>query len=239
MLKIQNLTAGYETAPDVLKSVSLELHEREIVTVIGPNGAGKSTLLNSVFGLTDVRAGEIFHDASEITNLKTAEILKSGIALVAQRGNVFLKMTVAENLACAAWSLRDRTEISRKIEEVFSFFPTLKKMQKKTATLLSGGERQMVAIGMALMLSPEILLLDEPSIGLAPKIAHDVFEKIQKIRDAGTAILIVEQNAVAALEISDRGYVLDLGENAIEGTGENLLKNPEVGKLFLGHAEKN
>ncbi|MBT3349334.1 ABC transporter ATP-binding protein [bacterium] len=239
MLKIQNLTAGYETAPDVLKSVSLELHEREIVTVIGPNGAGKSTLLNSVFGLTDVRAGEIFHDAREITNLKTAEILKSGIALVAQRGNVFLKMTVAENLACAAWSLRDRTEISRKIEEVFSFFPTLKKMQKKTATLLSGGERQMVAIGMALMLSPEILLLDEPSIGLAPKIAHDVFEKIQKIRDAGTAILIVEQNAVAALEISDRGYVLDLGENAIEGTGENLLKNPEVGKLFLGHAEKN
>lgn len=234
ILEIKNLTAGYEKGPDILHNIHIELHESEIVTIIGPNGAGKSTVLKSIFGLTDVRKGTVFHSAREITNLPTEEIIKSGIAFVTQGNNVFPDLTVEENLEMGAFVLKDKKEIAVKKKEVFKFFPELKKHGEKKTAILSGGERQMVAIGMALMLSPEVLLLDEPSIGLAPKIIQDVFKKIQTIRDAGTSVLMVEQNAVAALAISDRGYVLELGKKALEDTGENLLKSQRVGELYLG-----
>lgn len=238
MLKISNLVAGYGNGPDVLHDVSISLHEGEIVTIIGPNGAGKSTLLNSIFGLTDVREGEISHGARDISSLSTSEILRSGIALVSQRNNVFSQLTVSENLETAAWTISSASERESRKQEVLKMFPMLRFHSEKKAVLLSGGERQMVAIGMALMISPEVLLLDEPSIGLAPKIVQEVFAKIQEIRDGGTSILMVEQNALAALAISDRGYVLELGKNALEGAGKDLLSDSEVGRLFLGRSGK-
>jgi ABC-type branched-subunit amino acid transport system ATPase component len=238
MLKISNLVAGYKKGPDVLHGVHLEVSEGEIITIIGPNGAGKSTLLLSIFGITNVREGTIAHGARELTGLSTDEILRSGIALVTQRENVFPQLTVLENLETAAWTISSRSERESRKQEVLKMFPMLRPHLEKKAVLLSGGERQMVALGMALMLSPEVLLLDEPSIGLAPKVVQEVFEKIQEIRKAGTSILMVEQNALAALEISDRGYVLELGRNALEGTGNELLNDPEVGRLFLGRGVK-
>ena len=237
MLKIKNLVAGYGRGPDVLHGVDFELREGEIVTIIGPNGAGKSTLMASIFGLTNIRKGEIYHGARNISGLPTSDILKSGIAFVAQRNNVFSALTVAENLDSAAWTISSKSERERRKQEVLQLFPNLKKFLAKKASLLSGGERQMVAIGMALMLSPEVLLLDEPSIGLAPKVVQEVFIQIKKIRDSGTSILMVEQNAAAALQISNRGYVIELGEKALEGTGKELLSDPEVGRLFLGRGE--
>ena len=238
MLKISNLVAGYGAGPDVLHNVHLELQEGEIVTVIGPNGAGKSTLLSSIFGLTAVRKGTTVHGSRDITSLSTNEILKSGIALVAQRDNVFAELTVVENLDTAAWTIPSVSERKSRAQEVLKMFPMLRPHLEKKSVLLSGGERQMVALGMALMVSPEVLLLDEPSIGLAPKIVQEVFSKIQTIRDGGTSILMVEQNAAAALQISNRGYVLELGKNALEGTGSDLLNDPEVGRLFLGRGRE-
>ncbi|MCK5460410.1 ABC transporter ATP-binding protein [Candidatus Gracilibacteria bacterium] len=234
MLEIKNLTAGYKQGPDIIKNINLTLLENEIVTIIGPNGAGKSTILLSIFGLTNLRKGEIYHGARKISGLKTDQIIRSGIALVMQGRNIFPDLTVEENLEMGAFVLQNKTEIALRKEEVFNFFPILKKFRQKSSGILSGGERQMVAISMALMLSPEVLLLDEPSIGLSPKIAEEVFEKIQKIRDSGTSILIVEQNAIKALEISNRGYVLELGENALEDKASELLLNPKICELYLG-----
>ncbi|MCF7905766.1 ABC transporter ATP-binding protein [Candidatus Gracilibacteria bacterium] len=238
ILEIQNLTAGYKSGPSILHDVNFCLHENEIVTIIGPNGAGKSTVLKSIFGLTNVRKGNVTHGSRDITDLPTDGIIRSGIAFVAQGDNVFPDLTVQENLEMGAFIRTSRKEVQEKQEEVFHFFPSLKKYRSQKSALLSGGERQMLALGMALMLSPEILLLDEPSIGLAPKIINEVFEKIQKIKSTGTSILMVEQNAIKALEISDRGYVLELGKNALEGTGKELLKNPKVGELYLGKKQK-
>lgn len=234
ILEIQKLTAGYNAGPDILHEVNLQLHENEIVTIIGPNGAGKSTILKSIFGITDIREGKIFHGSREITGLKTDQIIRSGIAMVTQGKNIFPDLTVEENLEMGSFIRKNKKEIEEQKKEVFSFFPKIEKFRDKRTGILSGGERQMVALGMALMLAPEVLLLDEPSIGLAPKVMGEVFEKIQKIRKAGTSILMVEQNASRALEISDRGYVLELGKNALEGTGKDLLKNPRVGELYLG-----
>ncbi len=237
-LSIQNLTAGYSSGPDILHNTCFELREREIVTIIGPNGAGKSTVLRSIFGLTDIRKGEIIHGSRDITSLSTHEIIRSGIAMVSQGRNIFPDLTVEENLEMGAYTLRSKQEIKDKKKDVFQFFPKLKSFRDRHSGILSGGERQMVAIGMALMLSPEVLLLDEPSIGLAPKIIDEVFAKIQHIRDEGASILMVEQNASKALSISDRGYVLELGRNALDGTGKKLLTDPKVGELYLGKKGK-
>ena len=173
ILQIQNLTAGYKKGPDILHEVNFVLHENEIVTIIGPNGAGKSTVLKSIFGITDVRNGKIIHNAREIIGLPTDEIIRSGIAFVFQGSNVFPDLTTEENLEMGAFVLENQKEVEHRKSEVFEFFPELKKMKNKKTSLLSGGERQMVALGMALMLSPEVLLLDEPSIGLAPKIMKE------------------------------------------------------------------
>ena len=234
ILNIEGLTAGYKNGPNIVHEVDLSLHEGEIVTIIGPNGAGKSTLLKSIFGITDIRKGQIHHEARDITELQTDQIIRSGIAMVAQGNNVFLDLSVEENLEMGAYVYQNKQEVLNKKSEIIEFFPELKKHLTQKTSILSGGERQMVGIGMALMLSPEVLLLDEPSIGLAPKVVKEVFKKIQSIRDLGTSVLMVEQNAVKALETSDRGYVLEVGRNALEGSASELLDNPKVKELYLG-----
>lgn len=231
MLKIENLTAGYG-GPAVVHDVSLEVREREIVTLIGPNGAGKSTVLRSVFGLTLVEDGSIKYFDKELKKLSPEAIVQSGITYDPQGRSIFPSLTVEENLEMGACLSTENP--SEQMNYVYSKFPRLKERRHQKSKTLSGGEQQMLAIGRALMMKPELLLLDEPSIGLAPKVIAEVFEKLQEIRDSGISILMVEQNAAQALHVSDRGYVLELGRIRYEGSGKALLRDPKVGELYLG-----
>lgn len=233
MLKIIKLSAGYG-GPRIVEDIHLEIHEGEIVTVIGPNGAGKSTVIKSIFGLTEIECGEIHFFNENIVGLKTSEISRKGISYVPQGRSIFPSLTVEENLAMGAYTKQNKKEIAEDLNYVYGKFPRLHERRKQRAKLLSGGEQQMVALGRALMLKPSLLLLDEPSIGLAPKIVSEVFEKICEIRRDGTAILIVEQNANMALHISDRGYVLELGKNKFHGKASDLLTDPRIGESYLG-----
>lgn len=232
MLKIANLTAGYGNGPDIIKNVHFEVKDAEIVTIIGPNGAGKSTVLRSIFGLTSIRSGEILFFGENLIGLKTEHIIQLGISYVLQGRSVFPSMTVQENLEMGAYILKG--SVQHQLSQVYQQFSRLYEKRHMVTRSLSGGEQQMVALGRALMLSPKLLLLDEPSIGLSPKITQEVFEKCLEIRKNGTSILMVEQNANVALEYSDRGYVLELGENRFEDSGKNLLYNKKVGELYLG-----
>lgn len=228
------MTAGYG-GPIVLKDVNMEVNEKEIVTIIGPNGAGKSTILRSIFGITKMEKGSsIQYMAEELIGLRPEQVVQRGICYVPQGRSVFPSMTVQENLEMGAFLHTNKEKISEQMQYVYKKFTRLKERQHQKTKTLSGGEQQMVAIGRALMLSPELLLLDEPSLGLAPKVITDVFKKLQDIRDNGTSVLMVEQNANQALEISDRGYVLELGKNRYKGTGKELLNDPKVGELYLG-----
>ncbi len=234
MLIISHLTASYG-GPTIIKDVALEINEKEIVTLIGPNGAGKSTVLRSIFGITQLNKNSSirFFD-QELTGLSTQEIVQLGITYDPQGRTIFPSLTVDENLDMGAYLLIDSNLVRERKDYVYKEFPRLKERRDQKSKTLSGGEQQMLAIGRCLMLSPKLLLLDEPSIGLAPKIIAEVFEKLVQIRDSGVSILMVEQNATQALKISDRAYVLELGENRLTGTGHELLKNPEVKKLYLG-----
>lgn len=219
----------------MLSNVNLEVNEREIVTMIGPNGAGKSTVLRSIFGLTKIeKNSSIEYFSEEIVGVKTESIIRRGICYVPQGRSLFPTMTVEENLDMGGFIQNDAQKIRDQKNALFHQFPKLKERSRQKAKTLSGGEQQILAIARALMVSPELLLMDEPSLGLAPKIITEVFEALQKIRDSGTAILMVEQNAAMALSISDRGYVLELGQNKFEGTGKDLLNDPKVGELYLG-----
>jgi branched-chain amino acid transport system ATP-binding protein len=234
MLKITNLNAGYG-GPLILKDLHMEVKEKEIVTIIGPNGAGKSTILRSIFGITKMEKGSsIKYFAEELVGEKPESIVKRGICYVPQGRSIFPSMSIEENLEMGAFIRKDKTQIADQMAYVYKKFPRLKERRQQKSKTLSGGEQQMLVIGRALMLTPELLLLDEPSIGLAPKIVKEVFQKLLEIRDNGTSILMVEQNANQALAISDRGYVLELGQNKYEGTGKKLLNDPKVGELYLG-----
>lgn len=233
MLKIKNLTAGYVKGPDIVKNISIEVKEGEIVTIIGPNGAGKSTVLKSIFGLTDIRNGEIIFFGENLVGDETKSIIHKGICYVPQGRSVFPSMTVEENLEMGGYIL-PKSELEKSLAFVYSQFPILYEKRHQISKNLSGGQQQMVAIGRALMVQPKLLLLDEPSIGLSPKITEEVFERCREIKKNGTAILMVEQNANLALEYTDKGYVLELGENRLEGKGKELLKNPQVKELYLG-----
>lgn len=233
MLKIINLTAGYG-GPIIIENIHIEIREGEIVTMIGPNGAGKSTVLKSIFGLTKIHGGEILFFNQNLTGLNTFEITSRGICYVPQGRSIFGSLTVEENLEMGAYIKKDKKEILKDLKYVYSKFPRLHERRKQQSKFLSGGEQQMVALGRALMLKPQLLLLDEPSIGLAPKIVQEVFEKILEIRRDGTSILMVEQNANMALQISDRAYVLELGKNLCSGTGQELLHNPKIQQAYLG-----
>ncbi len=231
LLKVENVTAGYGEM-DILHGVHMELREGEIVALIGPNGAGKSTLMKTIFGLLRPRAGTITFRGQDITRRAPDQIVRLGICYVPQTDNVFPSLTVKENLEMGAFILNE--DLSGRIERVYQVFPDLERFHNKKAGSLSGGQRQMLAMGRALMLDPQVLLLDEPSAGLAPKLVELIFEKIVDINETGVSILMVEQNAKQALKMADRGYVLATGRNRFEGTGEELLNDPQVAKLYLG-----
>jgi ABC-type branched-subunit amino acid transport system ATPase component len=232
LLEVRGITAGYGDT-EILRNVSIEVGEREIVSIIGPNGAGKSTLMKTIFGLLHPREGSIIFDGEDITHLQPYQIVERGMCYVPQVANVFTDLTVAENLEMGAF-LAKNVDIGARMEKVFEYFPRLRERRNQRAGKMSGGERQMVAMGSALMLEPKLILMDEPSAGLSPKMVNAIFEQIRKINEAGPAILIVEQNAKLSLEMSHRGYVLASGENRFEGTGQELLNDPEVGRLYLG-----
>jgi ABC-type branched-subunit amino acid transport system ATPase component len=232
ILEVKEVTAGYSAAIDILHEVSIRVKSGDIVSIIGPNGAGKSTLLKAIFGILKPKNGTITLKEDDITGLKPDKVARKGISYVPQVNNVFPSMTIRENLDMGAFIRSD--DFSRRIEEIYELFPVLGERRKQKAGQLSGGQRQMVAMGRALMLDPQLLLLDEPSAGLAPNLVDMIFEKIKEINAAGVAIAIVEQNAREALKMADHGYVLAMGKNVLDDTGEALLASEEVGRLYLG-----
>ena len=231
LLDVSRLDAGYGDL-QVLSDVDLDVGPGEYVAVVGPNGAGKSTAMKAVFGLANRMNGSIVFNSTDITDLSPESVIHEGLNYVPQTGNVFPSLTVAENLRMGTYILDSVPEERR--EAVFDHFPVLADRLDESAGALSGGQRQMLAMGCALMLDPDLLLFDEPSAGLAPDLVDEMFERIDEINDAGTAVLMVEQNATEALRHCDRGYVLAQGENRYEGSGEELLNDEEVRKQFLG-----
>lgn len=233
LLEVRDLTVHYG-AVKALDNISLEVKEGEIVAMIGPNGAGKSTALNAISGLIKSTSGVIDFQGQSIKNLPNYDLVKKGVTLVPERRRVFTSMSVIENLEMGAYIRNDKMLIKEDITDVFKLFPSLKERQSQRAGTLSGGEQQMLAMGRALMLNPKLLLLDEPSLGLSPNYIDAVFERISEINKHGTTILMVEQNARMALEFADRGYVFKIGKIFLEDKAENLLKNEEIKKAFLG-----
>lgn len=233
LLKVESVTAGYGDS-EILRNVSMEVRKGEIVSIIGPNGAGKSTLMKTIFGLLHPREGTVHFGDTDISHHSPYQIVEIGMCYVPQVANVFTDLTVEENLEMGAFLLKEGNMDERK-ERIYKLFPRLKERRRQRAGKMSGGERQMVAMGSALMLDPKLVLMDEPSAGLSPKMVEMIFERIEDInRDGGPAILIVEQNARLSLQMADRGYVLASGENRFEGSGQDLLNDPEVGRLYLG-----
>ena len=227
----KNLTAGYGGV-DIINSCSLEVNKGEIVAILGPNGAGKSTAMKAMLGLINLSSGQVNINGKDISNLNPQDRVKEGIAFVPQTKNVFTGLTVEENLEMGAYLRTD--DFQKVIEEVFSLFPILKEKRKQLAGELSGGQRQQVALGRALMIKPSVLMLDEPTAGVSPIVMDELFDHILKVKATNVAILMVEQNAKQALNISDRGYVLVTGKNKFSGSGKELLNDPEVRRSFLG-----
>ncbi len=232
LFRAERIVAGYVPEVDILGGCDLSVSEGELVGVIGPNGAGKSTLLKAVFGLIPVRSGRVELRGRDVTGLAPHALVARGIGYVPQSNNVFPRLTVEDNLRMGAFQRPHRFD--ERFEAVVEVFPMLASRRKQRAGSLSGGERQTLALGRALMMDPELMLLDEPSAGLSPMAQDEVFERIRQVNEAGVSIVIVEQNARRCLEISHRGYVLDQGRNAHEGAGSELLTDPKVADLYLG-----
>ncbi len=232
ILQIKDLAAGYGKFA-VLEDVEIRIKPDEIVALIGPNGAGKSTVLKSVFGLTTVYKGKIIYRGKNITRLKTSELVRLGISYVPQGRQVFPSLTVRENLEMGAFITNDKVLVRKKMHEVFDRFPVLKEKINDYGFSLSGGQQQMLAMGRALMQDPQLLLLDEPSLGLSPNLMKDIFKKIIEINKEGTGVLIVEQNAKQAMKIAHRTYVLEDGKVAFKG-GKNIVNNPKIKSIYLG-----
>ena len=233
MLAAERIHAGYGKL-EILHDVSLEVRPGEIVSIIGPNGAGKSTAFKSIVGLLRPRAGTVRFKGQDITGLRPDLVLRRGLAYVPQGRIVFPQMTVLENLEMGAYIERDGARVAAALERVYALFPVLAERRKQKAGTMSGGEQQMVAIARALMTTPSLILLDEPSLGLAPRFVALIFDKLAEMRGAGYTLMLVEQNATRALAIADRGYVLELGRNRFHGRGRELLDDPEVKRLYLG-----
>ncbi|RKY03878.1 MAG: ABC transporter ATP-binding protein [Spirochaetes bacterium] len=233
MLKLEKVETTYGHIR-ALKGISIEVNKGEIVTLIGANGAGKTTTLSTIIGIIRPKSGKIFFNGKDITRTPSAKIVASGIALSPEGRRVFPKLTVMENLEMGAYSLRDQSTFSENLEKMFGLFPVLKERQKQMAGTLSGGEQQMLSIARAMMANPTLLLLDEPSLGLAPMLVKSIFATIDEINKKGVTVLLVEQNAKAALSLAHRGYVLETGNVILEGTGKELLDNELVKKAYLG-----
>ncbi|TAM42610.1 MAG: ABC transporter ATP-binding protein [Burkholderiaceae bacterium] len=233
-LVVQGLVSGYTPEVDILRGVGLEVRRGEIVTVLGPNGAGKSTLIKTIAGLVPVRSGQVMLDGQSLVGIAAHRMVSRGLAYVPQTNNIFSRMSIEENLQMGACARHDHAGIDEDFARMYELFPRLRERRRQAAGTLSGGERQMVAVARALMSRPTMLMLDEPSAGLSPKLVGVVFAKVREVRGLGVTMLIVEQNAKAALAISDRGYILAQGREQVSGNAQELLSNPEVGELYLG-----
>ncbi|MEE9268013.1 MAG: ABC transporter ATP-binding protein [Thermoplasmata archaeon] len=232
IVQVEDLYSGYGEV-DILHGVSIHLNEGEIVTLIGPNGAGKSTLIKTIFGLLTPTQGRVLYDGADISGTPPEAIVRMGLSYMPQVENTFPHLTVKENLEMGG-IIHGRVDLRPRIQRVFDIFPNLQGKEGMKAGNLSGGEQHMVALGKTLMQDPRVLLVDEPSVGLAPQMVDTILEKIQAINREGTTVLMVEQNARKALKISNRGYVLEMGNTRFDGSGADLLNNPQVGRLFLG-----
>ena len=226
------MTAGYGNGPDIISSCSINANRGEIVAILGPNGAGKSTAMKAMLGLLKLKTGSISIDGKDITSLSPQDRVKAGISFVPQTRNVFADLTVKENLEVGAFLRED--DINKVIDEIYELFPILSEKKSQVVGELSGGQRQQVAFGRALMIRPSVLMLDEPTAGVSPIVMDELFEHIIKVKNTNVAIIMVEQNAKQALSISDRGYVLVTGQNKFDGSGNELLQDPEVRRSFLG-----
>ncbi len=230
--KGNQMTAGYGNGPDIINSCSISVNKGEIVAILGPNGAGKSTAMKAMLGLLKLKSGSVQIDGEDISSLSPQDRVKKGISFVPQTRNVFAELTVRENLEVGAF-LREGN-IENVIQEIYELFPILKEKSSQIVGQLSGGQRQQVALGRALMIKPSVLMLDEPTAGVSPIVMDELFQHILRVKETNVGIIMVEQNAKQALSISDRGYILVTGQNKFEGSGNELLEDPEVRRSFLG-----
>jgi len=226
------MTGGYGDGPDIISSCTINANKGEIVAILGPNGAGKSTAMKAMLGLLNLKSGSVLIDGEDISKISPQERVKKGISFVPQTKNVFAELTVKENLEVGAFLRTD--DVTKVIEEIYDLFPILREKKDQVVGQLSGGQRQQVALGRALMIKPSVLMLDEPTAGVSPIVMDELFEHIVQVKKTDVAIIMVEQNAKQALSISDRGYILVTGENKFEGSGKELLNDPEVRRSFLG-----
>ena len=231
ILAVDNIVAGYGET-EILHGVSMHVEAGEAVTLFGPNGCGKSTLMKTIFGLLTPKQGRVVFEDTDITGMETDRLIRMGMSYVPQTGNIFPSLSIEENLEMGAFA--DDSDMRGRISEMYRMFPDLERSRRQRAGNLSGGQRQMLAFGRALMLRPRLLLLDEPSAGLSPIMAQLIFDRLRDIQGTGIAILIIEHNIRTALAMSDRGYVLADGENQLDGSAAGLLDNPEIGRLYLG-----
>jgi branched-chain amino acid transport system ATP-binding protein len=233
MLEVENLSAAYGMV-QILREVSFKVEEKEIVSIIGPNGAGKTTLVKAIMGLLKPQAGSIRFKGESIANLPTYDIVKKGVTMIPEGREIFPRMTVEENLLLGAYTIKDRAKVKETKEKVEDIFPVLKKKEKALAQTLSGGEQQMLVICRSLMSNPQLLILDEPSLGLAPIIVEKVLDTVRTVNDEGVTVLLVEQNIHDSLNVADRGYVLEEGKIILEGRSRELLSNSHIKEVYLG-----
>lgn len=233
MLKLEHVKTGYGSMP-VVHDASFHVKAGTIMALLGSNGSGKTSLLRAIFGTLPIMAGTIEYKGQSIVGTKSYRMVEMGISMVPEGRHLFGKMSVRDNLVMGAYSVRDKAEIERRLQSVFQMFPRVEERQRQQADTLSGGEQQMVAIARGLMCNPELLILDEPSLGLMPKLVTEIFSFITKIKESGVTVIIVEQNASATLEMCDYAYVMQNGETVLEGTGAALLADEQVKKAYLG-----
>jgi len=234
LLEIEGLVSGYTKELNIVNGISLKVEEGKMVSIIGPNGAGKSTVLRTIFGLLQVRQGRILFRREDVTHQEPFQLLEKGLSFVPQGRNIFPFMTVKENLEFGAYVRRHEKGIKPDLDRIYDMFPILRERSKQRAARLSGGELQMLEMGRALLLSPALMLIDEPSLGLSPRMASELFNKIEEIKEKGTTILIVEQNADRSLRMSDYAYVLEMGQVCREGPAEEIRNDDEIKRLYLG-----